>query len=193
MTEPNTGKELIRIEHLARKYAKDFPEMGERYVPGDGEANLPQAFVVGTSPDAISVMHSRPFAGGTGVMLRQLMRLAGMEPTQSWFTLLVPFKLPSLKAPSYAATRVFRELLQDEWRVVNRPKLILAIGVVPFMALTGKSPAPPGTAVMYKGGVRIWHMSDPVSGLNGTSAQRDAIEHQWERLGTWLSEQSTDI
>lgn len=175
-----------RLQAEAENIKALFPSLGNRYVPGEGNEENPDAFIVGVSPGAQEEIRTRPFIGHEGIVLRQLMKLADLGPSQCWMTNLVKFRLPGNRTPVFEEVQYFRTLLQQEWRLVNKPKLIIAIGQLPLVAVLGKPidsarnaghPIDIGVAV-------VWPMQSPRKGIHSKPKQV-LIERDWERLGKW--------
>lgn len=164
-----------------------FPYLATaRYVSGEGPDGVPQAFVVGSAPGAIEQTALRPFKGSEGIMVRQLMRIAGLEPAESWLTYAIKYKLPANRLPRKEEVKAFRPLLQREWLGVGRPKLIITIGSTAAMMVLLRGDLPKaGIPQTRKDGVVIYPMSSPRIGLLGDDTSKEMIENQWEKLGEW--------
>lgn len=158
------------------------------YVPGEGPDVLPQAFVVGEAPGAQEDARRKPFVGPSGLMLRQLLRIGGLEPAMCWITNAVKLRPPRNRKPTVAEIKAFRRLLLDEWHAVGKPRLIIPVGNTALSAILG-GPCSiikmAGKPMKRKGNVVVFPMIHPSFGLREPRA-RELIEKDWENLNDWI-------
>lgn len=167
-----------------------FPVLSRsRYVPGEGPDELPmQAFVVGEAPGAQEDARLKPFVGPSGLMLRQLMRIGGLEPAKCWITNAVKLRPPRNRKPTVAEITAFRRPLMDEWHAVGKPRLIIPIGNTALTAILAHPTSiikAAGKPLRRKGHVVVFPMINPLFGLREPRA-RELIEKDWEKLRDWI-------
>lgn len=160
-----------------------------RYVPGEGPDFPPmQAFVVGEAPGAQEDARLKPFVGPSGLMLRQLLRISGLEPAKCWITNAVKLRPPRNRKPTVAEIQAFRLLLLDEWHAVRKPRLLIPVGNTALSALLGGPTSilkVAGKPMKRKGNVVIFPMIHPSFGLREPQA-RELLEKDWENLNDWI-------
>lgn len=168
-----------------------FPALAtSNYVPGEGPDELPvAAFIVGSAPGAQEDVRKRPFVGPSGLLLRQLINIGGLNPAQCWITNAVKFRPPQNRKPTLEEIQAFRRTLIDEWHLVGKPKLIIPVGNGALSAILGKPTAVlrmAGKAMHRNHGVIVYPMIHPGFALKDENkGARDLIERDWERLKTW--------
>lgn len=156
--------ELDNIESAHRRWrtVRGAPDFSPRYVGGEGEADSPIAILIGEAPGAQEEIQRRPFVGPAGIVLRQLMQMAGLysepwktgvvgpsyeEPTidpiggyapNCWLTNVVKFRPPRNRTPTPAEIMSVRHILRQEWMAVNKPRVIIPVGGVALHAVYGR-------------------------------------------------------
>lgn len=161
---------------------------GIKLVPGEGPAR-PSIFVVGEAPGAFENTQGRPFVGVSGQVLTQLMALAGISrEKQCWVTNVVKYRPPGNRTPSLFEQLAARPHLLDEWRIVGRPRLILAIGgtahaaMHPQYPILNLSPLVCTPWELKDGLTTIVSMFHPAYGLRGGPKRQEQLERHWEQL-----------
>lgn len=200
---------LDGVAAKAIRYQKEFPELSEVYVPGEGGGEPPTAFVVGEAPGAQEVLARRPFVGPAGRALRGLMATAGLHtqnhdlavrgkfipvPANCWLTNAVKFRPPGNRNPTDREILLARSIVHDEWVAVGQPLVVIAVGGVALETLTGKKESilkvsgKPRQVQSRVSNVELtlWPMVHPAFGLRNES-MRPILEKDWVRLGEWLS------
>jgi uracil-DNA glycosylase family 4 len=203
-------KRLERIERAANEVRVMFPALSKNYVPGEGPFSGAEAFIIGEAPGAQEDIRRRPFIGASGIVLRQLMDLAGLWPTYSdcdrskpanaWLTNVVKFRPPGNRAPLAVETDTFRELLVAEWQAVGAPTLIIPVGSVALSALFGKRMSilqahgqHRRMRSAYTGQIlNIWPMLHPAFALRAGPDIQELAESDWVRLGEWRKLNASD-
>lgn len=158
------NNELDKIEHLHWLWRRQRREanLSHVYVGGEGERDQPIAMLIGEAPGAYEETHKRPFVGDAGIVLRDLMAIAGLypqawktgavgpnyqEPTvdpagsyapNCWLTNVVKFRPPRNRTPEPNEIMSVRALLRDEWNAINRPQVVIPVGGVALHALYGR-------------------------------------------------------
>lgn len=194
--------------------------LSDRYVSGEGEAEIPEAFIIGEAPGADEDVARRPFVGPAGQVLRQLMLLADLatDDWQSdhnrtygvancWLTNVVKFRpLPRNRTPDWSEVSSVRHLLREEWQAVGSPRLIIPIGGVALSAILGHQ----RTSILRAAGkchyyaskktgkgtptLAIWPMVHPSFVMRQNSGPlQEVIEQDWIRLGQWRTKNNVKI
>lgn len=181
--------EKVRLE--AENLKTLFPSLGNRYVEGEGNAENPTVFIVCDVPGAQEEIACRPLVGQKNVILKQLLRLAGIRPMfECWTTNLLKFRTPGKRNPTYEEMKAFRPLLQMEWGAVARPELIIPLGGIALMAVMGKVMEihkVAGTVLHPQPNLFVAPMLHPTAGMRNPKLQPD-MEAHWEDLGGWLED-----
>lgn len=188
MNEAERWRALDWVEQECTQLKAAFPALSRsRFVGGEGPENHPMAFIVGEAPGAVEDMQGRPFVGRSGLVLRQLIRMAGLEPAQCWLTNVVKFRPPKNRTPTVSEIKAFRVQLQREWMAVGAPKLMVAVGGVALQAITGRKQSilrAVGVPQVTNKGVVIYPMIHPRFAFGNEDAQ-DKLERDWELFGEW--------
>ncbi len=211
--EPDPLDQLFNImERWVTGYRPEFPQLGEQFVPGEGNYDAPTAFILGEAPGAQEIMARRPFIGPAGRVLRDLMATAGLYtedhdlatggkfiPVKAncWLTNTVKFRPPSNRTPTEKEIAHARALIRDEWYAVGCPRVVIAVGAVAHEALTGKrvsilkTSGKPREVQSRQEGVTLtlWPMVHPAFALRN-APMRPILEKDWVKLGEWLNERS---
>lgn len=188
-----------------------YPELSSRYVPGEGNGDECEAFIIGEAPGADEDIARRPFVGKTGTIQRQLMALAGLhaathtldaqhrseaEPN-CWLTNAVKFRPPRNRKPSDEMVRAFRHLLLEEWKAVGSPHVVVCIGGTALFAVVGKKLSILRTAgkphyytstadaIAGNPTMVIWPMVHPSFGARAGEQVQELIEADWLKFGEW--------
>lgn len=190
---------LDEIERRAKRIrANRFPNLSQRYVPGEG--GNAEAFIIGEAPGADEDMKRRPFVGPAGKVMRQLMALAhlyaGREIVSNcWLTNTLKFRPPKNRKPLPTEVSAFRKLLLTEWQAVGAPRLVIPVGGSALHAVIGKRQSilrAAGKPHHYKRhpesnkpNMVIWPMVHPSFGMRAGRDVQELLEQDWERLGEW--------
>lgn len=195
-------EELEAIENGWKQIRSErFRGLSSTYIGGEGDN--PEAFIVGTAPGAQETAKGRPFIDPPGLVLRQLMELAGLftslrplqEPKPNcWLTNVVKFRPPKNRAPTEVEIKAAKPLLLREWLAVGKPRLIIPIGKTALQVLTNKRFLPMGKPHYYVSRstdedaptLMIWPMIPPSYVLHRKERGLEKlVESHWERLGVW--------
>lgn len=181
---------------------------GIRLVPGIGSLR-PFAFVVGEAPGATENTRLEPFCGKSGRVLHQLMALAGLyakdaytahpdgtitDDVNVWLTNAVKFRPPGNRTPNIREQWAARPYLLREWKILGRPKLIVAVGSVaadtinahPIRMQRGQ------LFPMRDGKTWICYQYHPAWALRGGDDKKEMVERHWEQLGAEIKEMGWD-
>lgn len=181
--------------------AMSFPSLNQKHVTGEGNERNPIAMLIGEAPGAQEEIKGRPFVGKSGLVLRDLMKIAGLwldnaecaplDLANAWLTNVVKFRPPGNRTPTEPEIRAFRRLLKTEWRLIGRPSLIIPIGAVALRAITGRWVSitrASGKCQTVTGSqgtlMHVWPMLHPAYGLRNP-ALRPVMERDWQRLAKW--------
>ena len=168
---------------------------GIRLVRGDNSetAETASVMVVGQNPGAQENGAGRPFVGASGIVLNQLLELAGLARDRVFITNAVKYHTAGNTAPSIAEVIHGQPTLRKEWLII-RPKMTIAVGAtahsaihpVGYLMSLSATPSDPYEYQRARGHycVSVYH---PAFGLRNKNMQ-PKIEEQWERLGEWLGE-----
>jgi len=181
-----------------------FPSLHSRLVMGEGDPVNPRVMLIGEAPGAAEALQGRPFVGKSGVVLRDLMLLAGLctkrgtgawwdahpELTvNAWLTNVVKFRPPGNRTPTDPEIRAFRRMLKTEWRMVGCPRIIVPIGGMALYAITGKhfsivrvSGYPLKYTGSHKLNMLVMPMIHPKYGIEHPALQ-PRLERDWAGLG----------
>lgn len=169
-----------------------------------GEGDDPEAFIVGEAPGAQEEMQRRPFVGPAGIVMRDLMAIAGLFSTipldrrgysaaNCWLTNTVKFRPPRNRTPTPDEIKAARPWLRAEWEAVGKPVVIVPVGGTALAAITGK----PQSILVAAGKLHkyrsregldlcIWPMVHPSYGLRGGEQVQAALEQDWDRFAGWM-------
>jgi len=168
---------------------------GTHLVPGIG-ASRPLAMVVGEAPGATENARREPFCGASGQVLHQLMAIAGLyaKPSRSalvgyeidpnvWLTNAIKYRPPGNRTPTMGEQMAARPYLRREWKLIGRPRLIVAVGSVAADVINAHA------FRMHRGeiyetrakGVWISYQYHPAYGLRSPQMQ-PTMERQWESM-----------
>jgi uracil-DNA glycosylase len=166
---------------------------GIRLVAGEGSLR-PVAFVVGEAPGAQENTEGRPFVGASGQVLRQLMAMAYLSQENSWITNTVKYRPPNNRTPVYREILDSQPYLLREWELLQRPRVIVAVGGVAAQALLPGEFGPMYTRVgqprlARDGRTWVYTQYHPAFGLRGGDDRKEQLERHWERMGEWLSDE----
>lgn len=177
-----------------------------------GEGANPIAMIIGEAPGAQEELQSRPFVGPAGLVLRDLMAIAGLNanpypyplngeiPTNSWLTNTVKFRPFRNRTPTNHEILVFREYLLIEWQAIGRPEIIIPVGGAALTAVLGLG----SHSILKMAGqlinrpsrtvpnlmLAIWPMVHPSFAMrSGSTRLQELLERDWQRLGAWLADQ----
>lgn len=176
------------------------PDLSNVYVPGEG--GNPQVMIIGEAPGAQEEIKKRPFVGPAGIVLRELMSMAGLYTggtpelgqANCWLTNVVKFRPPRNRTPYFPEIQVARFGLLEEWKAIRKPLIIVPVGAVALQAVMGRQISilrVSGKPIIVKSRttwgmqMAVWPMIHPAYGLRNVSAQ-DRIEQHWEIFAEWL-------
>lgn len=207
---------LDLVEEGYRESREMFSRLSNTYVPGEGNYEQPEAFIIGEAPGAVEDAARRPFVGKAGQILRQLMVLADLWSTtvkdsnqverypgapNCWLTNVVKHRPAGNATPTPVEVNAFRRYLQEEWHAVGEPTLLIPVGAVALRAVTGKPLSilrAAGKCHKYRSTytgklLHIWPMVHPawVIRQGDNTALQELIEQDWERLGEWRRAQNS--
>lgn len=170
---------------------------GVRLVPGFGSYR-PDVMVVGDTPGATETAHGRPFSGANGMILQQLMALAGLytgewydggisQESNAWLTYTIKYRVAG--HPTVGESMHARPYLRQEWRILGRPRVIVTVGSLAWETLGrvefGGINRNAGQPIPLRGNTTLWPMLHPAAGM-ANEAEQPRIERHWEHLGDWL-------
>lgn len=198
MTQINYEK-LDRV-YDAIKSDSNFDHLRIGKVPFvGGEGDTPIALIIGEAPGALECAKGRPFVGPAGIVLRQLMNVAGLHVTpkgsNAWITNVVKYRPLRNRTPSIEEIRHSRPHLRREWVAIGKPNIVITVGSPALTAVTGRQ-----QSIMAKAGqmwshydserkpstMVFWPMLHPAFGLRNEHV-RPIMEKHWLRLGEWLA------
>ncbi len=111
--------------HLVR------PEGADRLRPGS-------LLIIGEAPGEEEDRSGRPFVGPEGRLVRRMLGSIGVDPAETIWAYLAPWRPPGGRAPSETEIAACLPFLRELARLV-RPRLVLALGSLPAKALIGPS------------------------------------------------------
>lgn len=199
------GLDTVEAQHKKWR-ASTAPQLSNRYVPGEGcTTGSPIAFIFGEAPGATEDIKLRPFVGQAGIILRELMAVAGLftgftphfGQSNCWLTNVVKFRPPGNKTPDETMINQVRRLLRPEWEAVGKPQIIVPVGNVALQALLGRKVSILAVAGQlmtvqsehYNEKHCVWPMVHPSFALHakrGREAIQQQLENDWHQLGRWL-------
>lgn len=100
------------------------PLQGAKIIHGSGPTN-PELMIIGEAPVEMEVRANEPFVGPSGTLLRDILRQAGFDDKQVYYTNVCMCKPPNNRTPSLAEVRACRDRLLSEISEVNPQKLLL--------------------------------------------------------------------
>lgn len=190
-----------RLEYVREMHTSAIgilpPFNGSRYVPGEGGDICPNVMVIGEAPGAQETVVGRPFVGPSGIVLRQLMRIANLTtdsrsdakvpngrpwkvggPGNAWITNVVKFRPPRNRTPLESEIVLARPSLREEWKAIGEPSVIICIGSTALRAVTNKwlsNVSISSTCVHYKNRngnqMVVWPMVHPSFVLHQGTAE----------------------
>lgn len=185
------------------------------FVEGEGNDTNPVAFIVGKAPGAQEAEKRRPFVGRAGMVMRSLMRTAGLFstwhgkmtggpvppfcaeglPPNVWLTNTIKWRPVGNRTPTNSEIEAAAWYIRREWEEVGRPKLIIAVGRTAFQCITGETDFHllkiAGEIRTNERGITIVPMIHPAAALRQESLQAVAEMH-WLMLGDWLDRNAAD-
>lgn len=193
--------EQVRTENLKWRHQPEQLRgaFSSRYVEGEGDN--PRVMLIGEAPGAQEDLKRRPFVGDSGLVLRELMAIAGLftggtphfGEANCWLTNVIKFRPPRNRTPTMAEIMSVRHLIRGEWKAVGQPRIIVAIGGVSLTAIYGRKLS----MLKLSGTLRYEHSRDgmemaifpmlhPSYGLRGGKKVQEVLEGEWGRLGEFL-------
>lgn len=137
--------DLNTLKDKVKDCNSGFPEdkwcpyyrLGRRRVNGIGPVGAP-LMVVGQGPGPREQESGRPFSGGSGRLLREILKKVGFNPREVFLTNLVRCMPPRNKRIISKAIKMCSQWLDDEVGLV-KPSLIVCLGNEAADALTGEA------------------------------------------------------
>lgn len=188
------------LPDLYEKYKKD-PSFNHlraphiNFVPGVG-AGEPAVMIVGEAPGATENLQEVPFCGPSGRLLVQWMGLAGLGEENSFITNVLKYRPPGNMTPSAEEIVASRPYLQEEFRLLGKPRVIISVGATAFTTLiAGKEDRPKGSVSNLAGKlIELNNRTDLAVMFHPSFALRQAesspihkrIEGCWIKLGRVL-------
>lgn len=168
-------------------------DLSNNYIPGEVYPNpiatYVAAMVIGERPGAQEDTQKRPFIGDAGIMLRRL--LSTTMHMNVWITNTVKFYAAGNRTPDAEEIELAKPYLSQEWHAIGEPRIVICLGNVPLMAVTGFGGISrrAGRLEVYKASdgqdCFVWPMLHPSFGVR-TPSMRKVIDSHWEQLGGWL-------
>lgn len=192
----------IREKHqywMIYQNSKFKAKLSNHYVGGEG--NNPRVMLIGEAPGALEDAKRRPFIGDSGLVLRELMALAGLftgstphfGTANCWLTNVVKFRPPGNRTPTQQEIMSVRQLLRMEWIAIGQPRIVVPVGGVALQAIYGRKLSILGTAAKPRPETSstrrrmiVYPMIHPSYGLRGGKQVQDKLEEHWEALGAFL-------
>lgn len=109
------------------------------YVPGVGNSTA-KLVVVGEAPGENEEREGRPFVGPTGMMVREMLVNAGIQPEETYMTNVVKHRPPGNDIKKlHLMGKSIGDYEEQLWQEIHaiRPNAILAFGNTALLALTG--------------------------------------------------------
>lgn len=166
---------------------------GIKLVRGDGQATVnSRVMLVGEAPGARENGAGRPFVGASGIVLADLLGLAGLARDGVFITNVVKYRPPGNRTPIPREVLHATEALRTEWSIL-RPALTIAVGSPAHTALRSHhgipSMVPHGELWPFGSEGEHWVTSvyHPAFGLRRKNMQ-SVLEREWELLGDQIKE-----
>lgn len=160
---------------------------GIALVPGEG-GSRPDMLIVGEAPGATENTARRPFVGASGRVLRSLIdTVAELTPEEYFITNVIKYRPPGNRTPFDGEIRNAVPYLRREWKALQCPRILVAVGGTALKALAPGSPTvtrAAGKPQMLSGGRILWPMYHPAYGLRNPQAQ-PTMEQHWTEFGRW--------
>lgn len=188
--------------NAAQLEAPAFDNLSAQIVPGEG--NNPKALILGGVVSAQSIIAQRPFADENGLIVRNLMTLAGLymlnsatpaEPLRKhancWLTHTLKRRAPMGAEPTLEQVKAARSFIHHEWLAVGSPPVIITIGdVALYTVLNRLRSSLQWAGRMHKAPGRfapayLCIMANPKHAI-ANHAMKVTIEDDWKRLGEWI-------
>lgn len=165
------------------------------FVPGVG-ARRPAVMIVGEAPGATENLREVPFCGPSGKLLVHWMGLAGLGEGNSFITNVLKYRPPGNRAPSTEEVAASRPYLQEEFRLLGKPQIIITVGSTALSTIRMGGKAEPRGGVSNLAGkiIELNAKTDLVVMFHPSFALRQAeggpmhkrIEGCWIKLGKVL-------
>lgn len=188
--------DLIDIYDSIRE-SKHFRHLreGGRLVPGIGPEDA-KVMVIGDSPGATEVDSGQPFTGRSGLILNQLLSMAGLTRGDCFLTYLLKYRTPGNRPVSTAEAIRGAKFLRREWLTV-RPTLTIAAGVTTAAAISAEDGVHGGIFPYWfdeEAHRQHWVtlVYSPGFGRKNAKARR-WIEKEWAMLGEEIREQLPEV
>ena len=105
-------------------------------VPGEGENNS-KIMIIGEAPGTEEDRQGLPFVGKSGIVLDEIMKIAGISRKDVFITGAVKCHPPKNRIPSSKELKTCRELWLDNQIDIVKPKLIIILGKSALFSLIG--------------------------------------------------------
>ena len=96
-----------------------------KIVPGEGRMDDPTLFIVGEAPGREEEEQGRPFVGGAGKVLNQVLYKAGVRREDCYITNVVKCRPPGNRVPTQQEIDCCRTFLKEEFKIIKPPKTLL--------------------------------------------------------------------
>lgn len=186
----------VYAEVEADKPWPHFLQPGIRLVPGDGPATAEEArvLVIGEAPGATENGAGRPFVGRSGMVLDQLLAIAGLERSQCFITNVVKYRPPGNRTPGLGEAYGGRKYLRAEYRII-RPVLSICIGAAAFKVIhpygvagtSSLTNLDQGMLTPMRDGSYVTGVFHPAFAMR-YKAMQEPMEESWSRLGQEISD-----
>lgn len=156
----------------------------------------PRVLVINGMPTSQEMVNNRSLSGPIGIITRDLMNSAGLEPNphathSAWYTYVITSRLARGAVPTDEQIKLARPWLKREHELLSQPKVIVTIGSTALKAVGGIKNYRSvlfvsGFPTEPKPGYTLWPMIDPAYALKHSRVQAQ-VEKDWMRLDAWLS------
>jgi DNA polymerase len=129
-----------RMSALNRKYsslprASQKWNLSRNFVPGEGQLNA-AIMLVGQAPGGNEDKLRRPFIGRSGMLLGELLGLAGLDRDHIYICSCVQFFPPKNRMPTPAEVELCKPFLMEQINIVN-PRIVVLVGALAARELSG--------------------------------------------------------
>jgi uracil-DNA glycosylase family 4 len=188
--------DLIYLYDLVRgsKHFRHLHE-GGRLVPGTGPEDA-KVMVIGDAPGATEVDTGQPFTGRSGLILNQLLNMAGLNRSDCFLTYLLKYRTPGNRPVSAAEAIRAAKFLRKEWLAV-RPVLTIAAGATTAAAISAEDGVHGGIFPYWldeETGRQHWVTIVYAPGFGRKNQKARAwIEKEWKMLGEHVREELLEV
>lgn len=198
--DPVAHNTLDKIRKAHCRWRNRDITFSDHYVSGEG--GNPRVMVIGEAPGAQEDLKRRPFVGDSGLVLRELMAIAGLftgdtphfGEANCWLTNVVKFRPPRNRTPTLKEIMSVRHLLREEWIAVGMPRIVVPVGNVSLTAVYGRQ-----RSILKLAGkplfehastglhMVVFPMLHPSYGLRGGKDIQEQMERHWQQLSDGLT------